>query len=238
MSRPLAVLKFASIAAIGVALSGCFDFDPFGPDTDWGNCGSSCAPIPTVNPWSANILKGDTVRFVACSDYSKCFSNRDTGNVLANWSVSSATVVELGAASAITVLSRTSVLVRGMARGRAQLKVTFASAGGTVDHPVNVADTSDIKSIELPYYYGRDTLRVNIPRQFGVHLRDVGGTVYRGTPSSYYSSDTTIIQLSKSTFSIYDQSYVLDVVGKKPGKASFTVTFNGLTATREVTVIP
>jgi hypothetical protein len=228
-----------SIAVVIVA-GGC-DFDMFGPGYGDGmGCGSSCVVQPFVTPYSANILKGDTVRFVACDDYNKCGYNKaDTGTVLTRWTLSDSGVAALtNGTSAILVPSATSAIARGVATGTTSLTPVF-SKGGNQFVPkmmIRVADSTAINSIELPMYGYSDSLRVNTVRPIGVYLRDVGGNIFRGAPTGITSSDTTVLKFTKATG--YEGGLELRVVGLKAGKASITATFLGLTSTRQFVVVP
>ncbi len=233
-------LPVALLAAL-TGTAGCFDF--MGPDLDWGSgfggCTTNCEAPTTVAPWSANVLRGDTVRFSACGGTQSCYLPNSTGNVPSKWTVPDSSVAELlGGESAILVPAATSVLVRGVAPGRVTVAVTFSKGGSSYYVPqvsIRVADSSDIKSIELPLY-GSDSLRASQTRIVGLQLRDVGGTIFRGAPTSLTSSDTTILRVTLKAG--YQGATEISVVGLSPGKASVTATFLGVTATRVLTVVP
>jgi hypothetical protein len=237
-TRARNVLTAAGMVAL-VSVGGCLDFGFTGLDWNDGGCTMNCTVPPWVAPYSAYILRGDTVRFLACSDYTKPCNVNDTGHVISKWTVPDSSVVALtNGTSAVLVPAATSVLVRGIAPGRTNVTVTFSTGSTNTYLPtmsVRVADSSEIKSVELPMYASSDTVRVGLVRMFGVQLRDVGGVTFRGSPA-VVSSDTAILKVATKA-GLYGTLEGV-ATGVKPGKASITATFLGITATRELTVVP
>src|SRR5690348_12209970 len=113
------IIAALALIVLAALLGGCF-FDGLGP-TYKSTCNTSaCFSTPHTTPsGSLYMLRGDTVRFIACDDYNTvCVPGSDTGNVLASWSVPDSTVVAISHSTpAIRVPSATTVLVRGVAPG-------------------------------------------------------------------------------------------------------------------------
>jgi len=191
-------------------------------------------PAPIVVPWLAPILRGDMVSYFSCSDWDHC-AYPYTSQVLSRWSVQDSSVaVLLGTSPTTLVPSAGSVLVRGVAAGRASLSVTHPDGGDVTTMPIIVADSSDITRMDV-FIFGPDSMRVVSQYLVRVTLYDAKGMWYLGSPTAWSVSDTTVLKVSPAPniFGRFD----LSLQPLKPGTVSLVFRFLDLTVTRSIRVV-
>ncbi len=241
--------KCAALAIVAVAVSGCGDYTGLGPfsggfgggDGGSGGCslsGGGCGPSPFASPGNVRMLRGDTVRFVACTNGYRCGGADDTGNVLAFWTLphdSVAVILKPGTIEALDD-SATSVLLRAAAPGSVILKAAFAQKG-TQSINVIVADSAAITDIDLFSYATLPyALLVDSTTSLSVRLKDAAGNLYVGWPTAVSVSDTTILALRIAAD--VDKRAKLEVRGLKAGQAELRVQFLDVTRVARLTVLP
>lgn len=239
-----------ALALIVIVVSACFDLDldltglggtgVGGGGGPYGGCFLSCASY-RIEPGSVRMLKGDTVRLIACGSDPFCgYSSEERGLVFSKWSVSDSSVLLHGPRDS----AATSILVRAAAPGQVLVTAQAFATETSAVSAVTVADSSAIAKIELVRTSRGEVVYSTVPAKFDVHLTDSTGLRYRARPTGYSVSDTSILQVQ-----VLDSAYQADisqrtprpvrvvVAGLSPGTADFRVHFLGITAVVPLTVV-
>jgi hypothetical protein len=232
--------------AIGLALIGtsaCIELDLFGPNTCFmDGCGAdgfgtgSAVPYFRILPASARILRGDTVTLAACFEFEGCDSS---GNVTSAWTLTDGAAAILTSTGALTNSEPAArkVVIRGQRPGSAD--ITAADTANPTRHlvaRVAVADSSAIRSIDLRA--SSDTLRVSNYGNVYAFLRDSVNQDYRGVPTEWSVSDTTVLELRGFTPPSVHHATSRVVYATKPGAVTIRVKFLDVAASLQLVVVP
>jgi hypothetical protein len=195
----------------------------------------SSPPFFRIMPPHARILRGDTVTFYACFELESC---GPSGNVTSAWTLTRGAAAILTSNGALTTSEPAArqVVIRGQSSGYTD--ITAADTAIPARHVVgrvDVADSSAIRSIAMTAT--SDTLRVSYYGNVYAFLRDSLHQTYRGVPTEWSVSDTTVLELRGfSPPSIHATSRV--VYATKPGTVTISVRFLDVTASMKLVVVP
>ena len=213
------------------------------PDTCFmDGCGAggfdtgSSAPFFRIMPPNARILRGDTVTFYACFELDNC---GPTGNVTSAWTLTRGAAAILTSNGALTNSEPAArqVVIRGQSSGYTDITAAdTATPASRLVARVDVADSSAITSIAM--MANSDTLRVSYYGNVYAFLRDSAHQIYRGVPTEWSVSDTTVLELRG--FSPPSVHYATSrvVYARKPGTVTISVKFLDVTASMQLVVVP
>jgi hypothetical protein len=232
--------------AIGLALLGtsaCIEFELFGPDTCFmDGCGGagfgSGPPEPyfRILPGSTRILLGDTVTLAACFEFEGC---DPSGNVTSAWTLTHDAAAILTSNGALTNSEPAArkVVIRGQRPGSADITATdTANPARHLVARVEVADSSAIRSIDMRAT--SDTLRVSNYGNLYVFLRDSVNQDYRGVPTEWSVSDTTVLELRGFTPPSIHHATARVVYATRPGVVTIHVKFLDVAGSLKLVVVP
>lgn len=225
--------RFIAIAASGV-FAGCSLLS--GPK--W-----SPAVAFAVHPASVHMLSGDTtgVHTWSCQSGGRC-GDAGAANIASNWTIAGGAVVAVVAGGAVTntVLSRTRIVLRGLAMGASDI-TAVASGDSTLSQTIRVivSDSAAIRGILMftgPY---KDST-VSIGRDLVVFaaLMDSRGTRYTTHPTHWSVSDTAILELRHAAVTGLTGSANRNVRGRKTGSAYVIASFLDVQNRFRITVTP
>ncbi len=218
--------KTLTSACLAATLSGCID--PIGPIvldfSGWDGCYYYCGVDFDVSPSGANMLTGDTLRMSTRST---------TGHELASWT-SSSDAVSFVASSGLVREVRSpvsNVLVKAIHAGVADIDVRAIDTTYKMLLRLHVADSSAITTIRL--WYGGQPFSPPVGARFSptVHLLDSIGREFHASPTGWSTSAPLVLSIESTPMGI-------ELVAKRPGTATITATFLGVSQSTTMTVVP